>query len=126
MSQHRRRQYAYRTRGTCDKCTSTLLACRKAAKIPCSSSPWLRGHASFRNGASVTHVGEHAFEFCTGPASCDVGVSVTHIGAYAFYGCEALASFRNGASVTHVGENAFRGCQVDAQTAAAVAQLKSV
>ena len=80
MSQHRRRQYAYRTRGTCDKCTSTLLACRKAAKIPCSSSPWLRGHASFRNGASVTHVGD----------------------------------------------NASRGCQVDAQTAAAVAHLKSV
>ena len=55
-----------------------------------------------------------------------MGDSVTHIGAYAFYGCEALASFRIGASVTHVGDNAFRGCQVDAQTAAAVAHLKSV
>ncbi|MGM9551562.1 MAG: leucine-rich repeat domain-containing protein [Clostridia bacterium] len=47
---------------------------------------------------SVTSIGDHAFECCSGLTSVTIPDSVTSIGAYAFYGCDGLTDVYYGGS----------------------------
>ena len=60
--------------------------------------------------ASVTQIGEDAFQGCTSLASITLPASVTQIGGYAFYYCTSLASITLPESVTQIGGGAFYGC----------------
>ena len=59
---------------------------------------------------SVTNIGIHAFENCTGLTSVTISDSVPSIGNYAFRGCTGLTSITIPNGVTSIGENAFEGC----------------
>ena len=59
---------------------------------------------------SVTSIGEHAFENCSGLTSVTIGNSVTSIGDYVFSGCSGLTSVTIGNSVTSIGDGAFYYC----------------
>ena len=61
-------------------------------------------------GNSVTEIGNHAFEYCSGLTSVTIGNSVTEIGESAFEDCSGLTSVTFGNSVTEIGERAFYGC----------------
>ena len=58
-------------------------------------------------GNSVTSIGNHAFEGCTGLTSITIPNSVTSIGNYAFYCCSGLTSINLPNSVTSIGICAF-------------------
>jgi hypothetical protein len=60
--------------------------------------------------ASVTQIGECAFQGCTSLSSITLPASVTKIGEYAFRGCASLASITIPESVTQIGGWAFSGC----------------
>jgi hypothetical protein len=60
--------------------------------------------------ASVTQIGEYAFDGCASLASITLPASATQIGDAAFQGCTSLASITLPASVTHIGGRAFQGC----------------
>ena len=59
---------------------------------------------------SVTSIGDHAFEYCTGLTSVTIPNSVTSIGIYTFYGCSGLTSVTIPNSVTNIAGYAFYGC----------------
>ena len=59
---------------------------------------------------SVTHIGEAAFENCTGLTSITIPNSVTHIGDSAFRYCSSLTSITIPESDTHIGDFAFGYC----------------
>ncbi len=64
----------------------------------------------FRIPSSVTHIGNWAFNECSGLTSIVLPSSVTHIGDEAFRGCKGLTSIVLPSSVTHIGDSAFRWC----------------
>jgi hypothetical protein len=57
--------------------------------------------------ASVTSIGERAFQGCNGLTSVIIPASVTSIGDIAFYGCSGLTSVTIPSSVLHIGSQAF-------------------
>ncbi len=59
---------------------------------------------------SVTSIGEHAFESCSGLTSVTIPNSVTRIGNLAFYNCSKLTSITIPNSVTSIGGSAFYDC----------------
>ena len=59
---------------------------------------------------SVTSIGIHAFENCSGLTSVTIPNSVTSIGDDAFDGCSALTSVTIPNSVTSIGQEAFKNC----------------
>ncbi|MBQ9772391.1 MAG: leucine-rich repeat domain-containing protein, partial [Lentisphaeria bacterium] len=60
--------------------------------------------------ASVTEIGDHAFEYCTGLTSVVIPDGVTKIGYCAFRDCTGLTSVVIPASVTEFGDGAFEYC----------------
>ena len=58
---------------------------------------------------SVTSIGGHAFEGCSGLTSVVIGNSVTSIGDRAFQSCSSLTSVEIPNSVTSIGNEAFNG-----------------
>ena len=58
---------------------------------------------------SVTSIGDHAFNRCTGLTSVTIPNSVTRIGYYAFFNCSGLTSVTIGNSVTRIYLDAFGG-----------------
>lgn len=59
---------------------------------------------------TVTTIGNHAFDGCSGLTSVTIGNSVTSIGSSAFSYCSGLTSVTIPESVTTIGYNAFYGC----------------
>ena len=59
---------------------------------------------------SVTSIGGHAFEDCTGLTSIAIPNSVTSIGYGAFQGCKGLTSIVIPNSVTYIEDYTFCGC----------------
>ena len=59
---------------------------------------------------SVTSIGNHAFDGCSGLTSVEIPNSVTSIGDYAFLDCSGLTSVEIPNSVTSIGNRAFRKC----------------
>ena len=59
---------------------------------------------------SVTTIGNHAFQGCSGLANITIPNSVTSIGSYAFSGCTNLTRITIPNSVTSIGSDAFSGC----------------
>ena len=62
------------------------------------------------SNGSVTSIGSHAFEDCSGLTSVTIPNSVTSIGSWAFYLCYSLTSVTIPDSVTSIGEGAFNNC----------------
>ena len=60
---------------------------------------------------TVTKIGGHAFNACTGLQSVILPPSVVTIGKLAFYDCAALQSFVISDSVIEIGNSAFSGCK---------------
>ena len=88
-------------------------------KISFGSNPLENACHLFLNGEeikdlvipnSVTAIGDHAFNFCTGLTSVTIPNSVTSIGEAAFYGCTDLTSVTIPNSVTTIGDGAFNRC----------------
>ena len=59
---------------------------------------------------SVTSIGWGAFEYCSGLTGVTIPDSVTSIGNYVFSGCSGLTSVTIPNSVTSIGSSAFAGC----------------
>ena len=60
--------------------------------------------------ASVTNIGQRAFDGCTDLTSIEIPAGVTTIGETAFYGCTGLTSIEIPAGMTDIGNDAFRDC----------------
>ena len=84
-----------------------------------SDNPLYYAHDLYLNGEkvtdlvipdSVTSIGEHAFEYCSGLTSVTIPDSVRSIGEDAFLGCSGLTSVMIPDSVTSIGDSAFYGC----------------
>ena len=60
--------------------------------------------------ASVTSIGENAFDYCRDLTSVTIPDGVTSIGYCAFRGCSGLTSVTIPPSVTSIGDYAFSGC----------------
>jgi len=83
------------------------------------SNPLYYAHHLILNGVeimdlvipnSVTSIGWHTFDGCTGLTSVTIPNSVTSIGYSAFAGCTGLTSVTIPNSVTSIGYSAFAGC----------------
>ncbi|MDR0637614.1 MAG: leucine-rich repeat domain-containing protein [Spirochaetaceae bacterium] len=61
--------------------------------------------------ASVTRIGEAAFQDCDSLTSITIPSGVTSIGKYAFFDCNSLTSITIPSSVTSIGNSAFYGCK---------------
>ena len=59
---------------------------------------------------TVTYIGENAFYKCTSLISLSIPNSVTDIGGYAFYNCTKLSSINIPNSVTSIADYAFQNC----------------
>ena len=59
---------------------------------------------------SVTSIGNHAFDDCSGLTSITIPNSVTSIGDYAFYLCSSLTSITIGSGVKNIYRYAFGNC----------------
>ncbi|MCI6730129.1 MAG: leucine-rich repeat protein [Clostridiales bacterium] len=59
---------------------------------------------------SVTHIGEYAFQSCSGLTSISIPGSVTGFGKNVFEGCESLSNLIIAEGVTDIGPYAFAGC----------------
>ena len=59
---------------------------------------------------SITSIGSHAFDACSGLTSIEIPNSVISIGSYAFSDCDYLTSIVIPNSVTSIGESTFSGC----------------
>lgn len=66
---------------------------------------------SIEDGATITSIGEWAFNGCTALSSINLPNDVTAIGGFAFSSCEALTSFTIPDGVTAINESAFQGCE---------------
>ena len=82
-------------------------------------NPLIIAHNLYLNGtlvtnlvipASVTTIGDDAFDCCTSLTSITIPSSVTTIGDDAFYGCKNLTSITIPDSVTYIGEGTFASC----------------
>ena len=60
---------------------------------------------------SITHIGEEAFEGCTGLTSMTIPNSVISIGGSAFRDCAGLTTITIPNSITNIGGYAFSGCE---------------
>ena len=60
--------------------------------------------------ASVTSIGNSAFEGCSSLTSITLGNGVISIGSFAFSGCSSLTSITIPASVTSIGNRSFSSC----------------
>jgi len=58
----------------------------------------------------VTSIGNFAFESCIGLTNLTIPNSVTSIGSWAFQGCFGLATVTIGNSLTNIGQQAFYSC----------------
>ena len=65
---------------------------------------------SIEIGDSITSIGEHAFENCSGLTSINIPDSVTSIGYAAFSGCSGLTSINIPNSIKTIDRNAFHDC----------------
>ena len=61
--------------------------------------------------ASLTHIGDNAFEGCKNLTDISLPATLTHIGARAFCYCVNLTANTLPASLTHIGDSAFEGCE---------------
>ncbi|MCR5042614.1 MAG: leucine-rich repeat domain-containing protein [Bacteroidaceae bacterium] len=61
--------------------------------------------------ASVTSIGDEAFNCCSGLTSVTIPAGVTSIDDNAFFGCSGLTSVTIPASVTSIGEGVFEYCK---------------
>ena len=59
---------------------------------------------------NVTSIGDYVFRGCSRLTSVTIGNSVTSIGSYAFYGCSSLTSVTIGNSMTYISYYAFANC----------------
>ena len=59
---------------------------------------------------SVTSIGDHAFDFCTGITSLTIPSTVTRIGNNAIYYCTGLTSITIPENVTYIDDLAFSYC----------------
>jgi uncharacterized protein YceK len=66
--------------------------------------------AAYSIPASVTSIGDWAFNQCPSLASIDLPAGLTSIGNYAFRSCTSLAGITLPDSVTSIGGAAFSGC----------------
>ena len=78
-----------------------------------TSAPWASNYlyinsVVIENG--ITHIGDYAFEACSGLTSVTIPDSVTSIGSSAFSGCSSLTAITIPDSVTSIGASAFFGC----------------
>ena len=76
-------------------------------------SPWYDYRKSITSiiiGYGVTHIGNHAFYYCTNLASVIIPASVTTIGNEAFDHCYGLTVLSIGSGVTTIGDDAFQAC----------------
>jgi hypothetical protein len=60
--------------------------------------------------ASVTNIGNYAFDQCLALTNVTIGKGVMNIGQYAFFDCHNLTFITIPASVTNLGSNAFASC----------------
>jgi len=80
------------------------------ALIETETNNLIRGCQSTIIPNSVTSIGDHAFDGCSGLTSITIPSSVTSIGEFAFYYCSGLTSITIPNSVTSIGEFAFYYC----------------
>ena len=74
-----------------------------------NNQPWYSNRKSITSivvGDGVTHIGNHAFEYCA-QTSQTIGNGVTSIGDYAFHNCTSLTSVVIPNSVETIGTKAF-------------------
>lgn len=60
--------------------------------------------------SGVTDIGERAFEHCTSLTGMAIPATVTDIGVRAFAGCDGLTSVTIPGGVKRIGDSAFEGC----------------
>ena len=60
--------------------------------------------------STVTNIGSHAFDYCSGLSSITIPSSVKSIGSYSFASCSGLISVNIPKSVTSIGNYAFGWC----------------
>jgi len=89
-----------------------------ANPLACAGSLYLNGAlvTHLEIPASVTSIGNYAFDGCTGVSSIVIPEGVTSIGSHAFDGCTGVSSIVIPESVTSIGEGAFEGTRITSAT----------